>query len=104
MHVALASEPTAEATVQTAEAATWIVEAMVVFQISKDWHTVAVFGDWATQQTLQPPLLIRGKVDQPPVIRGGWFNKCQRLAHAVLSEDWDLAWETADNLYAGPAF
>ena len=84
---------------------------MVVFQSSNVWHTAVVFGDWSTQQMLRNPP-VRGSIrtvkpppPQPPQpIRDGWFNKCQRLCHAVLNEDWDRARETADMYYAGPDF
>ena len=72
--------------------------------------TVVVFGGWATQQGLSGPPF-QGTVaavpqpqQQAQVVRGGWFNKAQRLCSAVLSEDWDTAWELADQFYAGPDF
>ena len=34
--------------------------------------------------------------------RGGWFNKCQRLAVAVLRGDWDEANSLAEDFYDGP--
>ena len=77
---------------------------MVVVQISKVWHTAVVFGDRATQQMMKFPVQPPQPPQPPPILRGGWFNKCQRLCFAVLSEDWDLAWETADQFYAGPDF
>ncbi len=39
----------------------------------------------------------------PPVVhRGGWFNKAQTLAEAVLSENWDDASNMAAEMYSGP--
>ena len=33
--------------------------------------------------------------------RGGWFNRCQRLAESVLKEDWQEATTLAEELYCG---
>jgi hypothetical protein len=45
-----------------------------------------------------------GQANQPPPVvhRGGWFNKCQQLAEAVLSESWDDAQIMAAEMYSGP--
>jgi hypothetical protein len=45
-----------------------------------------------------------GHATQPPPVvhRGGWFNKCQQLAEAVLAENWDEAQWLAAEMYSGP--
>jgi hypothetical protein len=45
-----------------------------------------------------------GHANQPPPVvhRGGWFNKCQQLAEAVLAESWDDAQLMAAEMYSGP--
>ena len=37
----------------------------------------------------------------PATRRGGWFNKCQRLAEAILDGEWDRAHNMASEYYAG---
>ena len=45
-----------------------------------------------------------GHANQPPPVvhRGGWFNKAQQLAEAVLGENWDEAQYMAAEMYSGP--
>ena len=40
--------------------------------------------------------------EAPELIRrGGWFNKCQGLARAVLAEEWQTAMTMAESYYSG---